>query len=103
MRSIIAGRGMISAATIDALEAKHVDYILVVRERATGEVREDVLDDDGIAVPLTIARQRGQTQLAVQDVKLATPRSARSSSTPLRLRLNVIQPDGMADDLRGEL
>jgi hypothetical protein len=68
---VVADRGMISAATIDALEAEGVDYILGVRERATGEVRETVLDDDGIAVPLTIPRQKGETQLAVHEVTLA--------------------------------
>jgi hypothetical protein len=56
---IVADRGMISAATIAALEAQRVDYILGVRERGTAEVRGEVLDDDGVAVPLTIPRQKG--------------------------------------------
>ncbi|MGL4939758.1 MAG: IS1634 family transposase [Bifidobacterium asteroides] len=68
---VVADRGMISAATITELEARGIDYILGVRERTTREVREDVLDDDGVAVPLTIPRQRGETQLEVKDVILS--------------------------------
>jgi transposase len=71
---IVADRGMIAAATIAALEASGIDYILGVRERSTREVREDVIDDDGVAVPLAIPRQKGETQLAVKEVKLASRR-----------------------------
>ena len=71
---IVADRGMISAATIANLEANGIDYILGVRERSTREVREDVIDDDGVAVPLVIPRQKGETQLAVKEVKLASRR-----------------------------
>jgi hypothetical protein len=42
-----------------------------VRERSTAEVRTTVIDDDGVAVPLTIPRQKGETDLAVNDVVLA--------------------------------
>jgi len=68
---VVADRGMISAETIAALEAARVEYILGVRERSTGEVRGRVMDDDGVAVPLTIPRQKGETQLAVKEVKVA--------------------------------
>lgn len=68
---IVADRGMISAATIADLEARGIDYILGVRERSVREVREDVIDDDGVAVPLVIPRQKGQTQLAIKDVTIA--------------------------------
>jgi len=67
---IVADRGMISAATIAALEACKIDYILGARERSTKEVRETVLHDDGAAVPLTIPRQKGETDLAVKEVKM---------------------------------
>jgi hypothetical protein len=67
---IVADRGMISAATIAALEARKIDYILGARERSTKEVRETVLHDDGAAVPLTIPRQNGETDLAVKEVKV---------------------------------
>jgi hypothetical protein len=68
---IVADRGMISTKTIAALEAEKVEYILGARERSTSEVREQVMRDDGIAVPLTIPRQKGETQLAVKEVKIA--------------------------------
>jgi hypothetical protein len=67
---IVADRGMISAATIAALETQKIDYILGARERSTKEVRETVLHDDGAAVPLTIPRQKGETDLAVKEVKV---------------------------------
>jgi hypothetical protein len=67
---IVADRGMISAATIAALEARKIDYILGARERSTKEVRETVLHDNGAAVPLTIPRQKGETDLAVKEVKV---------------------------------
>src|SRR6202521_5527169 len=67
---VVADRGMISAATITALEAQKIDYILGARERSTKEVRETVLHDDGAAVPLTIPRQKGATDLAVKEVKV---------------------------------
>ncbi len=49
---------MISAATIADLEAQGIDYVLGVRERSTAEVRTTGIDDDGVAVPLTIPRQK---------------------------------------------
>jgi len=67
---VVADRGMISAATIAALEAQKIDYILGARERSTKEVRETVLHDDGATVPLTIPRQKGETDLAVKEVKV---------------------------------
>lgn len=67
---VVADRGMISAATITALEARKIDYILGARERSTKEVRETVLHDDGAAVPLTIPRQKDETDLAVKEVKV---------------------------------
>ena len=42
-----------------------------MRGRRTREVREDVIDDDGVAVPLTIPRQKGATQLALREVTIA--------------------------------
>jgi hypothetical protein len=68
---VVADRGMISAATIARLEAQGIDYILGVRERSTAEVRSTVIDDDGVAVPLTIPRQKGETDLAIKDVVLS--------------------------------
>jgi hypothetical protein len=68
---IVADRGMISADTIAALETEKFDYILGVRERVSREVRLEVIDDDGAAVPLAIPRQRGLTQLEVKEVSVA--------------------------------
>ena len=62
---------MISATTITAFEAQGIDYILGVRERSSKEVRETVLEDEGVAVPLIIPRQKGETELAVKEVPLA--------------------------------
>ena len=68
---IVADRGMISADTIAALETERFDYILGVRERVSREVRREVIDDDGAAVPLAIPRQSGLTQLEVKEVSVA--------------------------------
>lgn len=68
---IVADRGMISAATLAEFDAIGIDYILGVRERSTREVRCDVIDDDDVAVPLVIPRQKGETQLAIKDVIIA--------------------------------
>ena len=63
---IVADRGMISAQTMAALEAEKIEYILGVRERTSREVRTEVMDDDGVSVPLLIPRQKGETELAVR-------------------------------------
>ena len=44
---IVADRRMISAATIAALDARKIDYVIGARERSSKEVRETVLPDDG--------------------------------------------------------
>lgn len=67
---VVADRGMISAATIAALEKAGVEYILGVRERSSNQVRDEVINDDGMAVPLAIPRQKGETQLAVKELRL---------------------------------
>ena len=68
---VVADRGMISAATIADLEAQGIGYILGVRERSTSEARTAVIDDDGAAVPLTIPRQKGETDVALREVSTA--------------------------------
>jgi Transposase DDE domain len=67
---VVADRGMISAATMAALEKAGLEYILGVRERSTKEVCSEVIEDDGVTVPLVIPRQRGETQLAIKEMKL---------------------------------
>jgi transposase len=48
---VVADRGMISAATIAALEERGLEYILGVRERSSKEVRDIVLADPLPSVP----------------------------------------------------
>lgn len=82
---VVADRGMIrpqsglmcrkasaalSAATIAELEKQGIDYILGARERSSTEIRDVVLQDDGVSVPLTIPRQKGETDLAIKEVKV---------------------------------
>src|SRR5919199_1667334 len=67
---IVADRGMISADTITALEARGLEYILGVRERSSKEVREIVLNDASPFVPLVIPRRgRPDTELEAKEVR----------------------------------
>lgn len=65
---VVADRGMISAATIEALEERGLEYILGVRERSSALVREVVLADAHPFTPLLVERARGETQLFVKEV-----------------------------------
>ena len=65
---VVADRGMISAATIAALEQRGLDYILGVRERNTKEVYDVVLNDKNPFVPLLIPRERRETELEAKNV-----------------------------------
>ena len=65
---VVADRGMISAATIAALEERGLDYILGARERGTAVIREVVLKHEKPFTPLLIERARGETQLFVKEV-----------------------------------
>ena len=65
---VVADRGMISAATIAALEARGLEYILGARERSDKLVREVVLTDSRPFTPLRIERIKGDTQLFVKEV-----------------------------------
>ena len=65
---LVADKGMISQATVAGLEERGLEYVLGARERATGEVRDIVLNDEQPYVPLAVERQRGETQLFVKDV-----------------------------------
>jgi hypothetical protein len=72
---VVADRGMISAATIAALEQRGLDYILGVRERGTKEVREIVMADQTPSVPLVIPHKgRPDTELLAKEVKLGDRR-----------------------------
>jgi transposase len=72
---IVADRGMISAATIEGLEQRGLEYILGARERTDRVVREAVLADDGPFTPLLIERANGaETQLFAKEVRHAGQR-----------------------------
>jgi hypothetical protein len=66
---VVADRGMISEATIAALDERGLEYVLGVRERTDARVRT-VLDDVRPFTPLLIERARGETQLFVKEVKV---------------------------------
>ena len=91
---VVADRGMISAATLAELEARNIDYILGVRERATKEVRE-VIADPAPWVPLSIpkAAGRGTTDLLVKDVIRA---GADAQGRPWRRRYIVCRNEAEA-------
>ncbi len=67
---VVADRGMISTATIRALEDRRLEYILGARERSSAVIREAVLNDAAPFTPLLIERARGETQLFVKEVKV---------------------------------
>ena len=71
---VVADRGMISAATVAALEARELEYVLGARERSSRVVREVVLNDEAPFTPLLIERARGATQLFVKEVTVAGQR-----------------------------
>ena len=67
---VVADRGMISAATLQALEERKLEYILGARERSTAVIRDVVLADEAPFTPLLIERRRGETQLFAKEVKV---------------------------------
>lgn len=71
---VVADRGMISAATVAALEERGMEYILGARERSSSLIRDIVLDDTAPMVPLVLERQKGETQLWVKEVRVGKQR-----------------------------
>ncbi len=66
---VVADRGMISAATLAALEERGLEYVLGARERTDTLVRQVVLADGRPFTPLCIPRAAGkETQLWVKEV-----------------------------------
>ncbi len=66
---VVADRGMISAATIAALEERGLEYVLGARERTDSLVRTVVLADTRPFTPLCVPRAGGEeTQLFVKEV-----------------------------------
>jgi hypothetical protein len=69
---IVADRGMISAAAIEGLEERGLEYILGARERTDRLVREVVLADERAFTPLLVERANGaETQLFAKEVRHA--------------------------------
>jgi transposase len=69
---IVADRGMISAATLEGLEERGLEYILGARERTDRLIREVVLADERAFTPLLIERANGaETQLFAKEVRHA--------------------------------
>jgi hypothetical protein len=69
---IVADRGMISAATLEGLEERGLEYILGARERTDRLVREVVLADERAFTPLLVERKNGaETQLFAKEVRHA--------------------------------
>jgi hypothetical protein len=67
---VVADRGMISAATIEGLEERGLEYILGARERTDRLVREVVLADGRAFTPLLVQRANGaETQLFAKEVR----------------------------------
>ena len=97
---IVADRGMISAATLADLEARQIDYILGVRERATKEVR-GVIADPAAYVPLSIpkAAGRGTTDLLVKEVVRS---GSSADGTPWRRRYIVCRNEAEAQKDKAE-
>lgn len=71
---IVADRGMISAETIAALQARGLLYILGTRERSDKTVRDLVLADTKPFVPLTLSKRKKDTDYAAKAVTLAKQR-----------------------------
>ncbi len=68
---VVADRGMISAATITALQERGLEYVLGARERTDTLVRTVVLADSKPFTPLCVERANGeQTQLFAKEVKV---------------------------------
>ena len=68
---VVADRGMISAATIAALEERGLEYVLGARERTDALVRSVVLADRKPFTPLCVERAGGgQTQLFAKEVRV---------------------------------
>jgi len=71
---VVADRGMISAETIAALEARGLLYILGARERTDKLVRDLVLGDAAPFVPLTLTKRGKDTDYGAKAVTLGGTR-----------------------------
>jgi hypothetical protein len=100
---VVADRGMISAATIAALEERKLEYILGVRERSSAEVRTTVIDDQTPFVPLVVPRACGiLTELEAKQVKIGDRRYIVCRNLA-EARRDAAQRTAILDGLRAKL
>jgi len=100
---VVADRGMISAATIAALEERKLEYILGVRERSSAEVRTTVIDDQTPFVPLVVPRACGVlTELEAKQVKIGDRRYIVCRNLA-EARRDAAQRTAILDGLRAKL
>jgi hypothetical protein len=100
---VVADRGMISAATIAALEERQLEYILGVRERSSAEVRNTVIDDQTPFVPLVVPRASGDlTELEAKQVKIGDRRYIVCRNLT-EARRDAEQRSAILDGLRAKL
>jgi transposase len=100
---VVADRGMISAATLAALAARGLEYILGVRERTAKEVRTVVLGDAGPFVPLVIPRPgRQDTELEAKAVTLGKRRYIVCRN-PAEAEQDAAERDAIVANLRRAL
>jgi DDE family transposase len=100
---VVADRGMISTATIAALEERKLEYILGVRERSSAEVRTTVIDDQTPFVPLVVPRASGDlTELEAKQVKIGDRRYIVCRNLA-EARRDAEQRNAILDGLRAKL
>ena len=84
---LVADRGMISARTIDAIEARGWNFILGARPRSSKEIRDKVLTDDAPWSTIHVPRlhDREPLELRVKEVRVAeTPEASDGPAPPRR-------------------
>src|SRR5712664_444598 len=100
---VVADRGMISAATIAALEERKLEYVLGVRERSSAEVRRTVIDNQTPFVPLVVPRASGDlTELEAKQVKIGNRRYIVCRNLA-EARRDAEQRSAILDGLRAKL
>jgi len=87
---LVADRGMISKATMAAIEARGWQYILGARPRATKEVREEVLTDTGAMTEIRVARAHDPEPLTLEIKEVVLPRPGEGGEEPSERRRYVV-------------
>lgn len=87
---LVADRGMISKATMAAIEARGWQYILGARPRASKEVREEVLTDTGAMTGITVARAHDPEPLTLEIKEVVLPRPGADGEEPEERRRYVV-------------